>query len=210
MNDEMQLRDAMARQVDIRNVRFETRYKPDPSDPAKMKADDWVEWTTVAESIPATTSFRVAALKPRPGKAGAIEWPAVKPLYEAWLDGRAVTVDGTPFEAWNGLDAKEIEYLRRHMHCETLEQFAEMSETQVQRCQINGPRERVRRAQAFLAAQQTTGEIQRGFAERDTQIDALMAEIAALREQVGGQEDDDSAPRRRGPGRPRKAEAEAA
>lgn len=210
MNDEMNLRDQRSRQVDIRNVRFWTAYKPVPGNPAETKAEDWVEWTTIADTIPATTAFRVKSLMPRVGKPGAVEWPVVKPLYEAWLEGRSASVEGTPFEAWNGLDATEIDYLRRQMACEVLEHFAEMSESQIQRCQINGVRERVKRAKAFLDAQANTAEIQRGFAERDQQIEVLMAELAALREAVGAQEDDDSKPVRRGPGRPRKAEAEVA
>jgi len=209
MKDEMQLRDAMAREVDIRHVRFETRYRPDPYSPGEMKAEDWVTWTTVAETIPATTSFKVKSLMPRPNKPGAIEWPVVKPLYEAWKEGRAATVDGTPFEVWNGLDANEIEYLRRQMHIETLEQFADLTETQIQRCQINGARERVKRAKAFLEAQRNSAEIQKGFAERDHTIEALQAELAALREAVGAQEsEDEPKPRRRG--RPPKSETEAA
>ena len=217
MDEVVQQREALVGLVDIRNVKFFSKYEPSRKDPAETIRVDWVEWTKVGEQYEAVTRFPVKRLMPLPGKSpGAIEWSVIGPMYESWIAGREHPIDGTPLEAWNGLDVEEVAYLHRALKIETLEQFVNLTDSQMARCAIHAPRERIKRAKTFLDAQKDSRAVQAGFAERDETIrmqqSMLESQSGALDEMrkrlelLEGGEENGEPPRRRG--RPRKVDTE--
>lgn len=184
MQDELRELPETQQRPDLRDIRFTTRYKQDPNNPAEMLRVDWVTWSVFGESQVAKTSAPVHRLMPKKSRKASVHWPIVGPLYDAWLENREAPVNGTPLEAWNGLDASEIQYLRERLKVETLEQFANMPDGQKSRAQIPGIRERTKRAKMFLEAQQSTAEVQKALHERDTQIDRMEAMLQQQREMI--------------------------
>lgn len=200
---------ARQQEVAISNIRFETRFDPDPRNPGKMRATDWVIWRKVGDAYQAETEARVATMMPRDNAPlGAIEWAVIGPKYQAWKDGQAAAPEGTPLEAWNGLSAREVEHLKNDWGIYTIEQFAAANETLQTRAQLSNVRERVRRAQRWLEAQQSTAEIEKVMAEKDAQLADLQARVELLMERVPAPQS--AEPQKRGPGRPRKEPVEVA
>jgi len=184
--------------VAITDIRFETVFDQAPD--GSTRATDWVQWRKAGEALGSVTRIRVAALRPTAKNPhGAVEWGVIGPAYEAWKAGNEIPVDGTPLEAWNGLARDEIERLKIDLGVNTIEAFANMPESAIQKARVRNPRERVERAKRFLEARSQTAEVEKAMAERD-------AQIAELREMVQALSASQEAPKR-GPGRPRKTEA---
>ena len=193
----------LSRAVDIRDVKFSTQFRdnPDGGDPIP---EDYFEWTVVGENYNAVTQGRIKSLMPtQKHPFGSLEWAKVEPLYTAWKANREAPIDGTPIETWNGFSRDEAAHLERTFSIRTLEQVAAMSDGQMARCQIQDIRNRIKAIVLFLDANRNSAQIERGFEERDSIIQAqakkleeMQAQLAALTESKG-----------RGPGRPRKEEA---
>ncbi|MEQ1672139.1 MAG: hypothetical protein ABL893_14875, partial [Hyphomicrobium sp.] len=104
-------------------------------------------------------------------------WNQVKPHYDAWKQGNAVTVEGTPLGAWPGVTPEQVTVLKANGF-RTVEEISQASDGALVRIQLPNARNLVEQAKAFLAAADQ-GKLATELASRD-------AEIARLRE---GQEE---------------------
>lgn len=215
----------LSRKVDIRDIKFFTKYADKGPDTAPVP-EDWVSWTVYTENGRSVTNTKVKHIAPnRKSQSGAVEWAIVKPHYEAWKAGREAPLDGTPIEVFAGFERSDIDYLQRDFRVRTLEQLVNMKDGQISRCVIPGIRERIRRAQAYLDSKRDAGGLQREFAERDNQltlqrdqlaqqselIEEMRKQLAMLAgDKVPDEDEPTDEPKKRGPGRPRKDEAVAA
>lgn len=191
--------------------RFYTKFDPDPANPEKMKATDWVEYGPVGSLDKSTTCDKVSRLSAvtpntdNPANKLALgRWLAIKPLYEAWKAGQELPESGTPLAAWNGVSPEQAEALRMKS-IKTVEDVAQLTDSHVQRFGLPGLRDLILSAQRYIASADTR--------IADAKMGALEAENAALKAEVEEIKQmllRDMAPEKRGPGRPRKAEVEAA
>lgn len=119
-------------------------------------------------------------------------WSQIEPRYTAWKQGKQMPETGTPLAAWPGLTEAEIEVFNRS-GLRSVEEVAEMSDAMIAKVPLPNARDHRTQARAFLEMADK--------ASANAKISELEAKLAALLE---AQE----APKR-GPGRPKKIEAEA-
>lgn len=160
-------------------LEFYTEYIQDNDDPAKTKAIDRVKWVKKGDAHQSTTSERISRLK-----HDRILWPYIEPMYEAWKKGQEFIPDGTPLEAWNGLSKEEVLHLKASFNIHTIEEFAEMGESAINRCKIMALRTKIQKAQAYITAKSNTAEVQRELTVRDKEIKNLNTANEQLREQL--------------------------
>lgn len=194
--------------------RFWTEYAPDPADAAQLREIDWVEYAPLGSSDRSRTIERVSRLGKlnplAPDNPASVyahaRWATIGPMYQAWKDGRTLTVDGTPLAAWAGVSPEQAEALTMRSVV-TVEQLAELTDTHIQRLGIPNLRSIIQAAKRYLESRDGV-RVAAELAKRDEQIEDLKAELAELTAMIRGND----APAKRGPGRPRKAadEAEAA
>ncbi|MDX5367910.1 MAG: hypothetical protein LPL29_00890 [Alphaproteobacteria bacterium] len=178
---------------------FKTEYKGD-------KAIDWVEMAPAGEGFERThTWHRIKDIKP-PEHANPdslshrdmIErWKVVGPKYQAYKDGLEIPEDGTPLAAWSGVTPDQAKALRA-MGISTVEAVSEMSESATTKLPFSGARRLPALAKEFLDG--------RGKAEAQAEIEAMREKMAAMEEMLG----EYMAKEKRGPGRPKKQEVDAA
>lgn len=210
MRDYLQDVEEIQRNVDIRNISFFTKYRENPVKGGDPIPEDYVVWTTVGDNYDAVTQMKIKKLMPTENKPqGSIEWATVEPLYRAWKANRDMPVQGTPLAMWSGFTAEDAAYLQKTFSIQTLEQVASMTDGQLARCHISDIRQRVKAVAKFLDANVRRMEIDEGFAERDELIAQQAAQLDELRAQVEAMSSSKE-PQKRGPGRPRKEESEAA
>ena len=170
---------------EIQVHRIWTEYRPDPSDPAKMREVDMVAYGPMGAGDRSITNERVSRLSQVKGEGDARQnpavamatyrWNVIKPFYEAYKAGREHTVDGTPLAAWNAVTPEQAEVLRiRGVH--TVEQLAGLTDAHVQRFGIPGLRGLADMAGVYLKSADAT--------RATAQIDDLKAENDTLKEQL--------------------------
>ena len=123
----------------------------------------------------------------------AIWRDVVKPAYDAWKEGSAIPETGTPLTAWLELSKDQVKVLKAS-GINAVEQIAEMNESAMDKVPLLDMRKIRRGAQTFLKSM-ADGEAIKRVAQQDEQIAELQAQVAELTAS------------KRGPGRPRKAEA---
>jgi len=212
--------------------RFFTKYEKDPTDPAKLRAVDWISYGPIGQERFNVTDARVRdiidRLVPNSGSQSPSSIAAnaradyIRPRYEAWKAGREAPTDGTPLAAWNALTPEQADIFRTNGF-KTVEAIAAMTDQHITRIPLPGLREIVRQAGMFIDSAEQTRFAAR-LTEKDEEVAALKAEnaeskaqIAALMEKIDqlaemvvtNGEAAASGPEevKRGPGRPRKAEA---
>lgn len=227
------MNEALAVQIYVK--RLWTSYKPNPVDPAKFDAIDWVEYGQIGSGQKSTTVDRISRLRDklvpladRPDdlatKMAHARWNAIKPFYEAWKTGEEMPDSGTPLAAWNALAPEQAAIFKTN-GVRTVEEVAALTDVHLARIQVPRLRELITQAQCFIEAQDAN-RIAYSLEARDEQIKAQQAElddqkqtIAALLQKVDGlaslladssdeQKQDDRDTPRRGPGRPRKNASE--
>lgn len=207
---------------------FRTEYKPDPQNPGKMKEVDWVDVGPLVGGLtPPITPMRIADLRrvmplrgehdnPTIQQANAI-WDYVKPIYEKWKAGEEMPVEGTPLAAWNRLSPKQGEVLRAHGFY-TVEQIASMSDANMEKFPLPRPRDLKKQAEMFLASADQAqfsammAEKEKMISAQGEQIEEQRQALAELQKQMAqfmAAQSVDETPKR-GPGRPPKAQQEAA
>lgn len=115
-----------------------------------------------------------------PGDRNAIVHEAVKDhhrdrwpdRYRAWKESREAPVEGTPIEEWSVLGASQVMEFKSH-HVRTVEQFASLSDGQLQAVCPMGGFELRKKAQQFVSGQ-TQAEAR--IAELEAKLEALMAD----------------------------------
>lgn len=193
--------------MNIRVLEFKTEYKG-------SKSTDWVLIAPIGENFDKVqTWLRINEIRPpehvddvmanSPSYQTMLSrWAAVSRAYDAWKSETALPEDGTPLAAWQGVTPEQAAVLRR-MGAHTVENVAALGEQAVSGLPWPGARRLPQLAKEYLAgatAAEKDAEIQT-MRERMAAMEELIAEMAAAKAE--------DAPKR-GPGRPRKEEAEAA
>ena len=124
-------------------------------------------------------------------------WETIGPLYEAWKKGQELPETGTPLEAWGGVTAEQVAALKA-MGIRTVEDVAEMGDRAAEQLRMPNARKLPELAKSFLG--------NTDMAARDAENAELKERIAAMEEMLAEKMNED-APKKRGPGRPKKAEA---
>ena len=195
--------------MDLRILDFKTEYhigKPDV---------DWVHFTsrdamTENGAITHSTWEKISRVTPTESisnddtglKMAAMrsQWAQIEPAYLAWKQGQVLPESGTPLGAWPAVNPQQAEALKS-VGLHTVEAIASANEGVLSKPPLPNMREIKRQAVAWLegrsAAEQaaTIAALQ----ERNEAMLAMLAELQA-----------DKAEEKRGPGRPRKVEAEEA
>lgn len=166
---------------------------------------DWVLIAPTGEAFERTQVWHIVeTLRPNGKLQGDMaarqeaRWRIIEPAYEAWKRGEEVPENGTPLAVWPGITADQAKFLKAKGIL-SVEQVRDMSDSTIETLPFPGRRELKKLAGAFLEAQ------------KDADLAAKNAElqerIAAMEEMLREQMTDQP---KRGPGRPRKAETEAA
>ena len=120
----------------------------------------------------------------------------IGPAYEAWKKGQELPVEGTPLQAWSAVTPEQVQMFKA-MGIHTVEEVRDMSENALQGLRFPNARDMPKLAHDFLESGDLTA--------RDKRIADLEKQIEAMAEMM------DAKPKtKRGPGRPRKDETEAA
>lgn len=113
-------------------------------------------------------------------KLMSMRWSQIEPAYDAWKAGHEVPVNGTPLAAWAGVTSEKAEVLRR-VSIRTVEEVAALSEGQMEKIPLPAMRELRKQAGIFLEGK-GAAEAAAREADRDRQIEVLMAQNADLNE----------------------------
>lgn len=185
--------------TNVRVIEFKTRMNK------AGKPVDWVRYGN-AESLQVSSTWaRVQDLIPpedfgddrdkqglRMMHMNAV-WSQIEPRYRAWKQGKQMPETGTPLAAWPGLSEAEVEAFNR-AGIRSVEEVAEMSDGMIGKVHLPNAREHRAQARTFLEmADKASANA------RIAELEAKLAELAAAQEGP-----------KRGPGRPKKTEAEAA
>lgn len=126
------------------------------------------------------------------------KWKIIGPAYEAWKAGTELPVDGTPLAAWAGVTPEQARFLNA-MGLRTVESVRDMGDKEIEALRWPNARQLPKMAADYL---------------KGADAAAKDAEIAALRERMDAMnallEEQAAAQPKRGPGRPKKSEVEAA
>lgn len=168
--------------------RFWTEYEPDPAEPGKMIAVDWVEWVKVGDRSGAATQERISRLAPRRDKRTgkevvAIEWAALGPKYEAWKRNEEIPVNGTPIEAWPGSTSHLVDALKR-INVRSVEDFANAPRESFKGLPFPDLPGKQKAAKAFLEAAGDRAKIAAELETRDKTIESQGREIEELRKSI--------------------------
>lgn len=186
--------------TDIVILGFKTEYKGD-------RAIDWVHIAPSGEAFDRTKTWhRVKDLTPPTDidedKRDSLafidiseKWKRIGPAYDAWKKGEDMPEVGTPLAAWSGLNAEQAAILKR-LHIKTVEDVAGMSESTTDKLPFPNARKLPVLARDYLASKDKV--------DAAAELDAMRERVAAMEEMLA-----EAAPKR-GPGRPKKEEAEAA
>lgn len=178
------------------------------SDPrsGEMREVEWCRYTRRGVQN-ATTEDKIARLQ----KSKVGHWTVLRRYYDAWKEQRTVEFEGTPLDAWPGISKDAVEVLRK-FHILSIEHLAAASDGVLVKTGVPSIREMARRAQMFLANKDQAAAAARMTAQ-DSEIEGLKQELASMRALVdfqirppepAVQDDPDTIPARRGPGRPPK------
>lgn len=192
--------------MDIMVLRFKTEYRTGKPDV------DWVEFTSsdaLDEGGHPRHSTWEMINKLRPPeiisnddgglKMAALrsQWEQIEPAYLAWKEGSILPSSGTALAAWPGVNVDQAEALRS-VGLATVEAVANTSESILMAPPLPNMREIKRQAGIWLEG--------RSSADMAARLAELEAQNAAMLEMLA----EKTEPAKRGPGRPRKDEAEAA
>lgn len=169
---------------------------------------DWVEIAPAGEAFERTrTWLRIKDITPPANvdetranglsyKVMAARWAVIEPKYRAWKAGQDIPEDGTPLAAWAGVSPEQAAHLR-HMGIKTVEAVKDMGEGAIARLPFPNARKLPELAAEWLSSKDA--------ADKDRELEEMRERMAIMEEMLAAQ-----MPEKRGPGRPRKQEEEAA
>jgi hypothetical protein len=141
-----------------------------------------------------TEGLKMAALRS--------QWAQIEPHYLAWKAGHEITEAGTPLGVWPAITNDEAESLRA-AGIRTVEDVAALTEDRLARPILPRLRDLKRQAGLFIEKM--------GDAEMKAEIAKLQEQNAAMLEMLAERKAEEAGDQpKRGPGRPRKDEVEAA
>lgn len=106
----------------------------------------------------------------------------IAPLYEAWKKGEQIVDGGTPLAVLNFLRPEDVKILKTDS-IYTVEDLANVHETQIATVRLPGMREKKRQAQLWLDARDTN-KASAQIAAQGATIDEQAKELAQLREMI--------------------------
>lgn len=183
-------------------IKFETRYA------IGKEPQDWVLLAPRGEAMEKTQTWhRVSTLIPNQDapetdkqslhyRAQAARWAAIKPAYDAWKAGSETPIDGLPLAAWPALNAQQTDFLKR-MGILTVENVRDMDDKTKAACRWPDAHRLPELAKKFLEGQDV--------AAKDAELEEMRERMRIMEEMLEGR-----AEAKRGPGRPKKSESEAA
>lgn len=197
----------------IRVMGFRTDYAKNIETGRRDKAVDFVCYAPVHSIMSTRIWERVNDLRPPESLDGDDEgkkmaflrhrWAMIEPAYEAWKKGAELPVNGTPLGAWPGINQDQAQvFIRAGLR--TVEDVASMPDSVLTKVHLPNVREFRQQAKAFLEATDRNVVADK-LAQQDKQIQDLNERLAAAMELL-----DEANKPKRGPGRPRKEESEAA
>lgn len=193
---------------------FKQTYERDPATGLMNRPVDWVTYAPV--HAVQTTQITERIDKMRPPERGLnrddegakmaylnIRWSMIERAYEAWKQGIEIPLEGTPLGVWPGINEAQANAFRA-VGVKTIEGIAELPDNLIGKVALPGVREIKKQAGLFLAARDASTAATRQ-AEQEDRIRGLEEQLAAAMELLEEQEQS----KKRGPGRPRKEDAEA-
>jgi hypothetical protein len=193
--------------------RFYTVFDEDPRT-KQPRARDMVEYGPIGSAGRSHTTERIDILSKVNGTAGAnpammaakVLWDFIEPRYKAWKTNQELPEIGTPLAAWNHLTQQQAEILRVN-GVRSVEDAAVLTDTHFTRIPIPNLRSIKEAAVKFLASKDTNkvASEMAVLAEENSTLKSRLDEMAQMMADMQTQQ---AEPRK--PGRPRKAEAEAA
>jgi len=184
--------------ANVRIMGFKTEYKNGKGTdmvqiaPMGEAANSVSTWRRISEIRPPANADELKATSPSYMWMAAV-WSDVGPAYEHWRRGEEIPDDGTPLAAWAGLSVEQATVLKS-LGFRTVESVMGMTENAISRMPFPGARKLPKMAADYLAGTSA--------AVVQAENEALRARLEALEEMMA------AAPEKRGPGRPRKADAE--
>lgn len=182
-------------------VEFKTEYKGD-------RATDWVLLAPSGEGFDRTKTWhRVKDITPpteidddsrdTPTMVDIVErWKLIEPRYRAFKAGDELPEDGMPLAAWSGVSPEQAAVLRR-IGIKSVEDVAAMGGATVDKLPFPNARKLPALAADYLAG--------KGKADAAQELADMKEKMLVMEEMLS-----EAMEKKRGPGRPRKEEAEAA
>lgn len=153
----------------------------------KYKEVDWVEYGQVGNdrlkiidkvsNLAAVMDINLAGRNPTVPLAHA-RWAEIRPMYENWKAGRAISPEGTPLAVFPGLSTEQVDQLTMR-GVRTVETLAQLNDLHFERLGIPGLRDVVTQAQMFLKAQDKAAVVDE-LAQKDLQIADLNDKVEVL------------------------------
>lgn len=115
----------------------------------------------------------------------------IEPQYRAWKKGSEVTVNGTPFGAWHGINAKQANILR-HAGFSSVEEVASATRSQIMKVRLPNQMDLQLLAKNFLAAKGASVEasnmarVQQENEHLKSELDDMKQNMAQLMAMVKG------------------------
>jgi hypothetical protein len=157
----------------------------------ELQEEHWVSYSPSHSPLNTATNERVRHMIPDESRMGTDtdgeklrfmthRWAQIEPAYEAFKNGRDIPLSGTPLGAWNGIIAEQAEVLRQS-GIRTVEEVAELSESQLERVRLPNMRDLRSQAKLFLENSDKALAAKRE-ADKDAMIEAMSERMAAMEE----------------------------
>lgn len=182
---------------------FWIEYEPQPD--GSQKPVEKVRWAKKGVQNASTTQEKIVRLQKYPDNP---IWQVIEPYYTRWKAGQSAPVDGVPLEAWPGATPHLVKALAP-ANIRSVEDLARMEDSAISRLAIPNLRQYQKNARAYLEALKSTSGVAAENAKLKEIVDHQARELAELKALVTGmveKEDEEPAPVKRGPGRPRKVQ----
>jgi hypothetical protein len=159
----------------------------------QMVPCDWVKYAKKGTNNTATDE-KVERIK-----RNRAVWMALETYYVHWKKGEEAPVNGHPLATWPGISREQADKLKL-LHIRTVEDVALMNDETMNRIGM-GALKLKQDAVAFMDAKKGDAAVAAQLVSRDNQIKELQDQVSNLIEQLT------ELSGKRGPGRPKKADA---
>lgn len=170
------------RPANVQALEFWKDYKL--SENGERREVHWVMWAKRGDLHYNKVTIQVDRLKKPIRMEGGMEqfspvWLAIRPAYEAWLQGNETPLNGTALDTWPALTKRQLRAFKESGY-KTIEDVAAMPESDIPRIKMPDVRKIRGQAQAFLENQKGSAHIEAAMAKRDLEIEALQAQLAEM------------------------------